>query len=311
MVVSTFLDHRRRHLGDRATWSSRGWAPTRATRSPRPLEHAERGRDARPALGARRRRSLFVAVLLAGTVPARRLPARPGDGRPAPLAVPLRHRRLHLPRRLRSVGIAYGVGAGTIRTDADVMKGMGKSMSTLGGYMVLVFFAAQFVAYFNWTNLGLIVAVKGAEALQGLGAGRRAADARVRAPLGVHQPLHGQRLGQVGDHGPGLRPDVHAARLHARADPGRLPRRRQHHEHHLADDVLLRADRGLLRALRPSARASAPSWRRCCPTRSRSSSSGRCCSSSGCCSTFRSDRARSCACPPEPPLPRSCIPASS
>jgi aminobenzoyl-glutamate transport protein len=30
--------------------------------------------------------------------------------------------------------------------------------------MVLVFFAAQFVAYFNWTNLGLIVAVKGAEA---------------------------------------------------------------------------------------------------------------------------------------------------
>lgn len=68
-------------------------------------------------------------------------------------------------------GIAYGLGAGTYRSDEQVMKGMGKSMQTLGLYMVLVFFAAQFVAYFNWTNLGLIVAVKGAELLQSSGLG--------------------------------------------------------------------------------------------------------------------------------------------
>ena len=42
---------------------------------------------------------------------------------------------------------------------------MGKSMSTLGVYLVLTFFAAQFVAFFNWTQLGLIFAVKGAELL--------------------------------------------------------------------------------------------------------------------------------------------------
>lgn len=65
-------------------------------------------------------------------------------------------------------GIAYGVGARTIKSDNDVMKGMAKSMETLGSYIVLVFFAAQFVAYFNWTNLGLIVAVKGADGLQSL-----------------------------------------------------------------------------------------------------------------------------------------------
>ena len=64
------------------------------------------------------------------------------------------------------VGLAYGLGAGTIRSDADVVKSMGKAMETLGVYLVLVFFAAQFVAYFNWTQLGLIVAIKGAEALQ-------------------------------------------------------------------------------------------------------------------------------------------------
>lgn len=68
-----------------------------------------------------------------------------------------------------ALGIAYGVGAGTMRSDADVIKGMSASMTTLGSYLVLVFFAAQFVAFFNWTQLGLIMAVNGAESLKALG----------------------------------------------------------------------------------------------------------------------------------------------
>ena len=68
-------------------------------------------------------------------------------------------------------GLAYGLAARTIKSDADAMNGMAKSMETLGGYLVLVFFAAQFVAYFNWTNLGLIFAVKGAETLKALNLG--------------------------------------------------------------------------------------------------------------------------------------------
>ncbi len=67
------------------------------------------------------------------------------------------------------MGIAYGLGARTIKSGDDVIAGMGKSMSTLGTYIVLVFFAAQFVAYFNWTNLGLVLAVQGADLLQALG----------------------------------------------------------------------------------------------------------------------------------------------
>ncbi len=70
------------------------------------------------------------------------------------------------------LGAAYGVGARTVKNDADVVNGMGKALETLGGYMVLVFFAAQFVAYFNWTNLGLIFAVRGAEFLQQSGLSR-------------------------------------------------------------------------------------------------------------------------------------------
>ena len=69
------------------------------------------------------------------------------------------------------LGIAYGIGARTIRNDTHVIKSMGKSMETLGLYLVLVFFASQFVAYFNWTNLGLIFAVEGAEVLRASGLG--------------------------------------------------------------------------------------------------------------------------------------------
>ena len=68
-------------------------------------------------------------------------------------------------------GIAYGIGAKTIKNDHDVIKGMNKSMETLGSYIVLVFFAAQFVAFFNWTNLGMIVAVEGANFLKSSGLG--------------------------------------------------------------------------------------------------------------------------------------------
>lgn len=70
------------------------------------------------------------------------------------------------------LGIAYGIGARTFRSDADVVRAMGKAMETVSVYLVLVFFAGQFVAYFNWTNLGLIIAVEGAELLKASGLGQ-------------------------------------------------------------------------------------------------------------------------------------------
>jgi aminobenzoyl-glutamate transport protein len=70
-----------------------------------------------------------------------------------------------------SAGLSYGLGAGTVRGDGDVVKGMDRSMATMASYLTLAFFAGQFVAYFNWTNLGMIFAVKGAEALKATGLG--------------------------------------------------------------------------------------------------------------------------------------------
>ena len=62
-----------------------------------------------------------------------------------------------------ATGLAYGFTTGAFKNDSDVMKGMAASMKTMAVYLVLVFFAAQFVAYFKWSNLGIILAVKGAD----------------------------------------------------------------------------------------------------------------------------------------------------
>lgn len=66
-------------------------------------------------------------------------------------------------------GIAYGWITKAYRSDKDVIHAMAQAMSTLGLYIVIVFFAAQFISFFNWTNLGLIFAVKGAGWMQAMG----------------------------------------------------------------------------------------------------------------------------------------------
>jgi len=63
------------------------------------------------------------------------------------------------------VGLAYGIGSGTIKKDKDVVALMEKAMVSMAGFIVLAFFASQFIAYFGYTNLGTVVAVNGADML--------------------------------------------------------------------------------------------------------------------------------------------------
>ena len=65
-------------------------------------------------------------------------------------------------------GIVYGYVAGTVKSHRDIIKGMSKSMSTMGYYIVLAFFAALFIAAFGQSNIGALIALKGAGALQAL-----------------------------------------------------------------------------------------------------------------------------------------------
>jgi len=66
-------------------------------------------------------------------------------------------------------GIAYGITVGTIGSDKDIIKFMSKSMRGLSGYIVIVFFAAQFVYYFKYSNIGVLMAIRGAEFLGSIG----------------------------------------------------------------------------------------------------------------------------------------------
>jgi aminobenzoyl-glutamate transport protein len=143
-----------------------------AYRSGPPAESVERltaaeRRGLRAAFGVA---GLVTVTLLAGTVPAAGFLRDPNTG--GLLRSPFLSGIVAIIFFTAvALGLAFGIAAGTFRSDKDVVNGMGKVMETLRVYLVLVFFASQFLAYFNWTNLGLILAVKGAEGLRAAGLG--------------------------------------------------------------------------------------------------------------------------------------------
>lgn len=66
-------------------------------------------------------------------------------------------------------GYAYGKTTGKIKTTDDLVESMTSAMKSMGGYLVLAFFAAQFVAFFGKSNLGTILSVEGANFLETIG----------------------------------------------------------------------------------------------------------------------------------------------
>lgn len=66
-------------------------------------------------------------------------------------------------------GLVHGYISGTFTTHRDVVKGMAETMETMGYYMVLVFFAALFIKAFGQSNIGKLVAIKGANFIEQAG----------------------------------------------------------------------------------------------------------------------------------------------
>lgn len=66
-------------------------------------------------------------------------------------------------------GLVYGIVTRQVRSDKDVVKMTADAMADMGLYIVLAFVAAHFIALFNWSNLGSIIAITGATALQAIG----------------------------------------------------------------------------------------------------------------------------------------------
>ena len=63
-------------------------------------------------------------------------------------------------------GIAYGIGAKTIAGADDVVGAISKTFASLGGLLLMFLMIAQFIAFFNYTNLPRVIAVEMAQLLE-------------------------------------------------------------------------------------------------------------------------------------------------
>lgn len=112
---------------------------------------------------------LISTALLIGSL----LPAdsawRAADGSLAAAAAPLMQSIVGLIFLFFLIpGVVYGYAAGSVSTHRDIVKGMSKSMSGMGYYIVMAFFCAQFIYAFGQSNLGALLALKGANLLKEL-----------------------------------------------------------------------------------------------------------------------------------------------
>jgi aminobenzoyl-glutamate transport protein len=159
-----------------------GWFLTDRVIEPRlrsvPIDADEADRPKIDPLQANERRGLLagtgavvaalalLAVLAAPGGSPLRSPSGELTGQAAPLMqgiVPLIFLFFLVP------GVVYGYVAGTVKSHRDIVQGMAKAMSTMGYYIVLAFFASLFIAAFGRSNLGALLALKGAALLQALG----------------------------------------------------------------------------------------------------------------------------------------------
>lgn len=65
-------------------------------------------------------------------------------------------------------GIAYGIGAKTIKNDKDLFEKVSEALKNVGGIVVMIFFAAQLISIFRQTNIGTIITAWGANLISSL-----------------------------------------------------------------------------------------------------------------------------------------------
>lgn len=111
---------------------------------------------------------IFIAILLAMVVPEGAVLRNPQTGGIAgsPLVkgiVPI------LFLFFLTVGLTYGIKAGSINSGDAAIKMMTECMRGLAGFLVMAFFIAQFIAAFSWTNISTLIATSGAAFLKDIG----------------------------------------------------------------------------------------------------------------------------------------------
>lgn len=110
---------------------------------------------------------VFAGLLLWGLVPEQGLLRNPATG--GVLTSPFMSGIVTLIALYAGVcGYLFGRVSGNYQRTSQAIEGMENSMATMASYLVLMFFAAQFINYFAWSQLGIISAIKGAEVLKAL-----------------------------------------------------------------------------------------------------------------------------------------------
>jgi aminobenzoyl-glutamate transport protein len=70
-----------------------------------------------------------------------------------------------------AAGLGYGRGAGTLKSNTDVINAITKSWAGLAGLLFLFLLIAQFIAYFNYSNMAQIAAVKLGDTIETMSVG--------------------------------------------------------------------------------------------------------------------------------------------
>lgn len=110
---------------------------------------------------------IFVALLLALTVPKNGFLRSP-EGQILPSSPFMDSIMFLLFAFFTSIGISYGIGAGTIKSEKDISAIMAKGVNSVAGFLVVSLSASLFIKLFNMSNITTIIAVNGAELLQKL-----------------------------------------------------------------------------------------------------------------------------------------------
>jgi aminobenzoyl-glutamate transport protein len=110
---------------------------------------------------------VYVALLFALVLPANGVLRNPDPNGLAALPL-LKGIVVFIALYATVAGIIFGYSSGKYTRQQDWVTGMETGVGGLASYLVLMFFAAQFVNYFNWTGLGAITAINGASWLAGL-----------------------------------------------------------------------------------------------------------------------------------------------
>lgn len=136
---------------------------------PVPSAHGLTPRERRALWATATVASILFAALAWAVLPAAS-PFRASDGSLTGPGSPLMQAMIPLLLILTLLpSIAYGIVAGTLRSHREVVEGMAATMSSMGYYVVMVFFAALFTKAFADSNIGALLAMKGAMMLRALG----------------------------------------------------------------------------------------------------------------------------------------------